>query len=242
MNKFIQYLLILILSLAFGAMAYLMSESLIFFGAVAFCFFLGLTFLVRPLFLHYAERERKRHEGYRFVNSFIISYSSNQSLEKAYAASSEYSGPELTEILKGIESKDIPARLDYLKTYFDNDLYAMFLSLFHLYEEQGGDLLTISKGLLDEITRVEEAGDASNRESLKNLRDFLLLWVFSLAIFLFLRYGLATFYSSLVKSPVYLLTIGVFFGFFLISLVIYAFRFAEAKPRLLKGPTHEKAA
>jgi hypothetical protein len=242
MNRFTQYLLILILSLAFGGMAYLMTESFIFLGAVILSFVLGLSFFVRPLLLKFGERERKRHEGYRFVNSFIISYSSNQSLEKAYQAASEYSGSELSEIFKAIESKDIPARLDYLVSYFDNDLYAMFLSLFHLYEEQGGDLLAISKGLLDEITRVEEAGDASSRESYKSLRDFLLLWVFSLAIFLFLRYGLANFYGSLIGNPVFLMTIGLYFGFFLISLIVYAIRFSESKPRLMKGASHEKAA
>lgn len=243
MKPISQFLLIFIISAACGGVAYLMSESFYFLGGVFLAYFIVLTALVRPLFLAFAKKERKRHEGYRFVNSFIISYSSNHSLEKAYTAATEYSGPELQEVLKAIETKEVKERITYLQNYFESDLYGMFLSLYNLYEQQGGDLLSIAKGLLDEITRVEEAGDASSKESFRSLKDFAVLWVFSLAIFLFLRYGLTNFYGTLTSSITFLLTIGLYFGFLLFSLVVYAFRFSNGRLSLTKGKTtHEKAA
>lgn len=229
MNKAALYSFTVILCLLLGALGYFITSSLFFFIGIFFFYVLMAFFVLHPMYVRYRIKERKRHECYRFVTSFIISYSATKSLEKSYLSSLEGSGPEFKEIQESIISQTIRERLFYLNGYFESDLYEMFLSLFTLFEEQGGDLLTIAKGLLDELTRVEESGDTIRKESLRNLREYVLLWGMSLTILAFLRFGLSNFYSILLTSPVYLSTIGVYFVFLLFSILIYLSAFFNQK-------------
>lgn len=220
----------LLLPFVFAAISYWVSESWAFFGLVALSYLLLFLFFVQPLLHAYQEKKRKRRECYRFCCSFITGLSLTGSLEKSYeAALSDVKGP-LKEVADSLEERDVRSRLFYLESYFEQDSYPMFLSLFSLYEEQGGSLLFLSKGLLDEMTRVEETGREIELESRKNLRQFFALWLMALGILAFLRIGLANFYDSLTHSPFYLGGCAVFFLFFAFSLALYFYVYAGKPP------------
>jgi len=240
MTRITPYLIVSVVCLLLGGLSYFVTSSLFFFLGVSMTYFLTAVIVLKPMLRSYQDKERKRHECYRFVNSFIISYSSTGSLEKSYSSSLEDSQKEFRDIQESIISQDVRSRIFYFQRYFSTDLYDMFLSLFVLFEEQGGDLLSVAKGLLDELTRVEEFGDSVRKESVRNLREYILLWAMSMLILGFLRFGLSNFYSFLTKSPVYLTTIGVYFAFFLFSFVFYLSSFFNEKISWMKGRKHEK--
>ena len=100
------------------------------------------------------------HECYRFLNTFIISLSVSQSGERALEEVSLDLKGEEKEIFEAIAQLSLEERIAYFARYFENSSYTMFLSIFQLYENQGGDVLEVAEPLLKEVTLQEETGDA----------------------------------------------------------------------------------
>lgn len=226
------FLICFFIGASMGGIAYLVTESFYFLAAVFLLFFCAFFFVISPMIHRFLVRHRKRHESYGFINSFIVTLSVTASLEKAYASAFEGTEGEEKDILLSLEEYPVIQRVEYLASYFHSSLFDMFLSVLHIYLEQGGDILALSSLLLEEATRVEDAGNQIRKESLGVFVQYLLLWLMALAVLAFLRFGLANFYGSLVKSPLFLASIGVFFLYLLGSSLFYAFRYTGEKPTL----------
>lgn len=225
------------LSLFFGSLAFLVAWNFYIALAVFVLFFLTFDFLISPLIEAYAAKERKRHEAYRFVNGFLITLSVTLSPENAYASATGEAKGELSELVSRLSSSSVDERLEYLKGYFLESYYAMFVSVFHLYEEQGGDVLSLSESLLKETARKEEEGDALQKESIRKLVEFVSLWLLSVVIIVFVRICLRTFYGSLVRNPLYLGCLGLYFLIAIVSFVLFTSVFTAEKVSV-KGGLH----
>jgi hypothetical protein len=223
------YLIALILSLLYGVLGFYVADSLFIGLGIGAIFFLVLSFLVVPLYLRHEEKERKRHECYRFLNTFIISLSVSQSGERALEAVSLDMRGEEKEIFDAISQLSLEERISYLARYFESSSYAMFLSLFQLYENQGGDVLELAEPLLKEITLQEETGDALEKIRYRNLLQFASLWGMSYLVLGFTRYGLSNFYSLLSVSIPYLATEMVYFVIALFAFVYFGVVFTGEK-------------
>jgi hypothetical protein len=234
------YLVFLLISLFFGLLSYLISTYWFMGVGVFLLFALAFYFLVIPLLLAHEEKERKRHECYQFVNSFIIALSVSQSPEKAFQAAKEGTVGEEKEVLEGIEELSINERLDYLRGYFLLRYYPMFLSIYSLFQEQGGDVLEVSEGLLKEVTREETSGDSLEKMRLKSLLQFSVLWVMSFLVMAFLRIGLASFYDQLKASLPYQITAFAYFLIAILSFCVYAF--ASSGEKLPERKKHGKTS
>ncbi|MBP5092302.1 MAG: hypothetical protein J6328_07125 [Bacilli bacterium] len=224
-------LFLLLSPFCFGALAYWLSNSLYIAISIAIIFLFSFFTLLKPWLLALQEKRRKRKESFHFISSFVISLALTGSLDKSFEGAISDANGDFAEVLKGVEKETIRDKLLYLANYFDMESYRMFLSLFSLYEDQGGDLLDVSKGLLDELTRIEESENAIEKEGKASMREYLVMWVISLGIFAFLRIGLANFYDALEANPFFLASISVFFAFFLGSLLFYFYVYA-GKPVL----------
>lgn len=231
---------ILLLPCSFGLLAFWLSDNLIIAISIALIYLLSAFFLLKPWMKSLYERRRKRKESFRFISSFVISLALTGSLEKSYDGAISDASGEFGLVVKGIESEAVRDRIVYLNNYFEMESYRMFLSLYSLYEAQGGDLLDISKGLLDELTRIEESENAIEKEGKASMREYLIMWVISLGIFSFLRLGLANFYDALEKNPFFLCSISTFFAFFLGSILFYFYVYS-GKPKLsFRRKKHEE--
>jgi hypothetical protein len=235
-------LLALAISLVHGFLAYFMSSSL-FLGILTgiiylFTFFIGIV----PCFTQFDKKEKKRHEAYHFVNSFIISLSVSNSPETAFNnATNGIEDEELNKLLDHLSSFSIKEKLDYLGSYFNIPYYPMFLSIYQLSIEQGGDLLKLADPLLKEITRSEESGNESFKESSRRFMQFVSLWFMSSLILVFLRFGLKSFYETLVASKAFLITAMAYFIFALISFLIFSFAYTGERPNF-KKESYEKSS
>jgi hypothetical protein len=234
------YLLALLLSLLYGILGFYVSDSLYIGLGIGAIFALTLLILVVPLYLRHEEKERKRHECYRFLNTFIISLSVSQSGERALEEVSLDLKGEEKEIFEAIAQLSLEERIAYFARYFENSSYTMFLSIFQLYENQGGDVLEVAEPLLKEVTLQEETGDAMEKIRYRNLLQFASLWGMSYLVLGFTRYGLSNFYSLLSVSIPYLATEMVYFLIALVAFVLFALAFTGEKITFQRRKSHEE--
>ena len=204
-----------------GVTAYFASDNYIVGAGVGVASLGTAYFLYLPLIRNFAIRERKRHECYQFVNSFLITLSVCQAVDHAYEVGSNGIEGEFATLQTKIAGMDELEKVRYLRSYFQMEIYAMFVSVLELYLERGGDVLALSSELLNELARIEENGRNLLSRSAKNAIQFGLMWLIALAVIVFVRFGLNTFFAKLKGSLTFLGGIIAFYGFFLVSLGIY---------------------
>lgn len=222
-------LAIFAVSLVIGALAYFVTNRI--YLEVIFCFltFFSLLLFVLPLFKKTEELSQKRKGAYRFINAFSVSLSVTHSPEVAFDAASASFSPSEKAIEAQLEKMSLEEKLEYLSRYFDVTFFKVFTSIYHVYEEQGGDVLTLFGPILHEAFLAEESGEALEKIRIRNLSQYVILWTLSFLILAFIRYGLSSFYSSLEKSWVYLLLACSYFVFAIVSFCLYAVRFSKQK-------------
>jgi hypothetical protein len=236
------YIFAILLAFLYGLLGYFVTTSLYLGLGIGAIFALALCFLVVPLVLHQDEKERKRHECYRFLNTFIISLSVSQSGERALEAASVDMKGEEKDIFDAIDALSIEEKLGYFANYFEDTSYAMFLSIFRLFESQGGDVLELAEPLLKEITLQEENGDALVQIRKRNLVQFASLWGMSYLVLGFTRWGLNNFYGILASSIPYVATEMVYFAVALVAIVLFAQRYTGIRVGSLRRKKDAKLA
>ncbi len=210
-----------LIALTVGRVCYLASTQLLMAGAVAFVYFLMLLIFAFPKVSTMQRKRRIRKECYRFMNSFITTCSVTSSLSRAYEVSCEGSEGEEKEVMEACSCNDVEGRLHELSSYFESQLYEVFLSIISIYEERGGDVLTLSSSLLEEATRIEEEADNRMKLSQGKLFQYMSLWAMSLGIVGFLRFALSSFYDTLLASSTFTICLAIYFGFLLFGLLFY---------------------
>ena len=216
-------------SLICGAASYIASASIPLGIGVAVVFFLVFLLLVIPMIDRFSAKERKRHECFHFIHTFVTTLSVSESLDLAYESACAGKSKEFDALCASISELSTWERIQYLDSYFGTVIYRMFLSTLSIYQEQGGDIISLSNELLAELTRIEETGNKVVATNRKNLFQFILLWTMSLAITVFLRFSLANFYSLLSTSAMFFGCLIAYFTLLLVSLVIYVSAFTQEK-------------
>ena len=117
--------------------------------------------------------------------------------------------------LKGIDDLNESEKLSYLCKYFKFHIYGLFVDLINLWSEQGGDIIDMSSYLINESRLTEEYINECESISLKKTIEFAILWIFSLAILIVLRFSLGQFFEFLSAKEYYPFII---FGFMLFVL------------------------
>ncbi|MCF0112944.1 MAG: hypothetical protein HUJ60_03105 [Bacilli bacterium] len=229
------YLYPVILAGLVALTSYISCESIWVSLGVGTVFLLAGFLFFLPLIQRYETRVRKSHECYRFVNAFLICLSSTQSLERAFGTGGENLGEHFESFVSELGGMEPKARTEYLATYFESDLYDMFISVLNLYFDQGGDVLRLSSSLMEELTRVEESSRSLEKESRHNLIQYLGMWGLSLGIMVFLRFGLSSFYNYLRGDLLFTLGIVAFYAVMLVGLVLYALAYTGKAGRKKKG-------
>lgn len=218
-------LTIALLSLVMGAMAWVGTDNLWIAGA----FFLLTAgygaFYLNKAFQRHHEKVRKRHECFQFINSFIIALSVKKTLGSAFqTVESQTSGPLLSE-MHAIDHMDTASALDFLLQYFNSPTYGLFLNVIHLYADQGGDILVMGEFLVNEIRRAEEKLTLSESMAVHKLVNFAVLWLMTLVILLFCRFGISGFYHQMLENNLFVLMICFFLFFLLFSFHVFFQRY-----------------
>ena len=185
-------------------------------------FILGRKYLIKK------EKLAKRiHACYHFINAFIISMSVKESLEDAYQSGIRFEDKELNEVTPEIENLKVSDRIVYLREFFNLAVFKMFINVLSLYQDQGGNILNMSDELISESTRIEKSLSESLTESNRYLGQFLLLWMMSVSVLLFIRFSISSFYVSMSKSPIFVGFLLAFFVLILFSIHLFIVRFSS---------------
>lgn len=220
-------LFFLLITLVVSAVAYFSSMNLytpilVFVMYLMYYFIFGRKRLVRK-----EQLTRRIHVCYHFINAFIISMSVKESMEDAYQSGIRYEDKEIKEIAGGLENLKVSDRISYLREFFNLAVFKMFMNVLNLYQDQGGNILSMSEELISESTRIEKSLSESNAESNKHLVQFLLLWIMSSSVLLFIRFSISSFYETMIKSPIFAGFLLVFFILILFSIHLFIVRYSS---------------
>ena len=219
MNK--KYILLfLIISLVIGGVTYIVLENI--YAAIGlFAAYLLVSFLILvPMLKKYEKTVMKYHECYHFENNFIISLSIKKSISGALETTVNSMPSEFVEQFDALENLNDKEKLDYLSSYFNFYDYQLFLQILNLWEDQGGDIIAMSKYLTQELRNNEEYLSKCEVASKRKYFEIAILWMLSLAILVFLRFALKDFYMKVKTLLVFIISVVVLNVFILFSIYL----------------------
>ena len=160
------------------------------------------------------------HQCFQFVNSFIVSLNIKGSMSAAMESAYETADESTREILDSIKEMTEEEKLSYLQKYFKFDLYRLFVDTVTLWNEQGGDILHMSRYLVDQVRLKEQY--LINCQSLHKSKtiEFVVLWSITLSILTALRFSLSQFFAYINSTVIYQVSVVATMLFTLLSIFI----------------------
>ena len=210
-------ILFIILTIAFPSITYIVTNNLISTLIVMLITGLYLFLYAYPHIQKSIKRNKSFHSCYSFINTYIISLSVNGSLLAAFESTKLTMDLEEKQVIDGLSNLSELEKLDYLKKYYDFDIYYLFLSVIKVWVEQGGDIFHLAHYLIEETRRDEDYLIKCEQISKRKSVEFSLLWVFTLIIIIALRYSLNSFYSQITRNLLFQVAIVSIFVLLLLS-------------------------
>lgn len=220
-------IIFIIIGLMLGVLCYLSTNSILYASLIALIFIIDFFILMRKRFVHYFSLIERVHTSYHFINSFVITLSVKESLEDAYQNGIRIKNAKLNALTDQLNEMAVIERVKYLKDYFNLSIYLMFLNVVNLHQDQGGNILTMSDNLIKECTRTEKTLSETLSIGHKHLKEFITLWIMSIAILIFMRFSLKDFYVTMLKSTLFSTLLFVFFLICIISINLFVNSFTD---------------
>lgn len=180
--------------------------SLVYFG-----------FFAEPQINKYKKKIETFEKCYQFINNYLVALSIQPALDVAYEHSMSTLDSSFIEKVGDINQFNAGEKLRYLSNYFPFHCYKLFVDLVDMWQEQGGDILKMSNYLTNQMAQINEYISTCKQMSSKKVVEFVILWIFSLAILVVLRFALSQFYSMLVTKSIYQMGIVAIFGLCILS-------------------------
>lgn len=210
-----------------GILCYFCTNNILFSGALLVLMEADYFFLLRKKFVKYFSLIERVHTSYHFINSFVISLSVKDSLEDAYQSGIRINNKALNEQTAELEDMTVVDRVRFLRDYFELSIYKMFLNVLDIYQDQGGNILNMSDNLLKECTRSEKTLSDTLNIGYRHLTEFIILWLMSFAILLFMKFSIKDFYIKMLTNPVVVPLIFVFFVICIFSITLFVNTFTN---------------
>ena len=214
MNNYRLYFIVI--ALVVSGMSYLATNDLYVLIGVS------LAFLVYPqiALVNRLEKSSKSYTRYKecfhFVNSFLVSLQIKGSIASAFESVNSSMSKEYQQIYEGIRDFSEEEKINYLIKFFPFHFYSLFIKIITLWQEQGGDILSMSSHLLEEGRKNAEYLSFCHVQAMAKIVEFVILWIFTLLILVIMRFSLSQFFSLLTGKVLYKVGIGVFFLFLLV--------------------------
>lgn len=220
-------LIFILISLIISGLCFVTTLNLIYPLITLLFFVLDYFILIRKKFICYNSLVDRVHICYHFVNSFIVTLSVKESLDEAYLNAIRIKNKKFCEITEGIKNNNVINRIYYLKDFFDLSIYRMFLNVFTLYQDQGGSILKMSDNLIKECTRTEKVLSETTAIGFKHLIEYIVLWILSFGILVFMRFSIKDFYLDMLKNQIVGVMIFVFYMLSLVSMNLFVGAFTN---------------
>ena len=208
-------LIFIFMGIFLGILCYFSTINYIFTALILVILIVDYFLFLRKKIVRYFGLIQRVHTSYHFINSFVVTLSVKDSLEEAYENGIRINNARLNAETKELTEMPVIERIRYLKSYFNLSIYSMFLNVLDLYQDQGGNILNMADNLMRECTRTEKTLSETLSIGYKHLIEFIILWLMSFAILLFMRFSIEEFYLMMLKN---VFVTPLIFTFFLISI------------------------
>ena len=214
----------LFVSFALAGLTFLASENLIITVSIFLITNLFFIVLVKRQIDKAHLKIHRYHQCFQFINSFIISLNIKGALSTAMESGYDTSDETTKEILDSIKEMNEEEKITYLSKYFKFDIYHLFVDTILLWNEEGGDILKMSRYLIDQARLKEEY--LLRCESMHKTKtiEFVILWSIALSILAVLRFALSQFFSYILHTIVYQTAIVIIMLFALFSVYLLVMR------------------
>lgn len=220
-------LIFILIGFMLGVVCYLATNNYIFSISTFLILVIDYFLLMRKKFNNCFSLIERVHTSYHFINSFVVSMSVKDSLEDAYQNGIRINNATLNAETKELTEMPVIDRVRYLKGYFNLSIYKMFLNVLDLYQDQGGNILSMSDNLIRECTRTEKVLSDTLAIGYKHLSEFIILWIMSFGILLFMRFSLVEFYQSMLNTSLVVFMLFVFFLICIASINLFVNAFTN---------------
>ena len=228
------------ISLAVGVVAYIALENIFIPIAVFVLYLASMLLIVIPKLNKYSLVKTRYHECYHFINNFIISLSIKKSISGALETTVGSMNSEFVDMFNGLDTMSENDKLEYLSSYFEFYDYSLFLQIIFIWQEEGGDIIAMSKYLISNIRNNEEYLTKTEMISKRKYVEIGILWTISLSIIVVLRFALNDFYTKVKGQVLYMAAITIILIFALFTIIMLVQKGTSLK---LKGSAnHEKVA
>ena len=218
MNK--NFITLLFISLLISVVSYIALENIIISGGILVVYIIFSLLIISPMLKKHAIKIRKFHECYHFINNYVISLSIKKSIAGALESTVNSMPTQFIDIYEGLENMGNIDKLNYLSSYFSFHAYQLFLQILAIWQEEGGDILQMSKYLINEIRCNEEYITKTESMSVHKYVEIGILWSFCLLIIIVLRFALKDFYMYIKGQLIYLISMVILFLFILFTIFL----------------------
>ena len=218
MNK--KHLIFIVITLLMTAISYIALDNY-YVPVAVFLVYLIIPFVFFvPSLMKYEKNLKQFHECYHFINNFIISLSIKKSVAGALETTVNSMPSEFIDMYSGLENMNDSEKLNYLSTYFHFHDYQLFLQIIDLWQEEGGDILMMSKYLISDIRNNEEYISKVDDMGKRKYFEIGILWAICLMIVVFLRFALKDFYEKVKTQIIFIAAIGLLTLFILFTIYL----------------------
>ena len=214
----------IIVSIALAGLTFLASENIIIALVVLLLTNVFFIFVIKRQIDKAHLKIHRYHQCFQFVNSFVISLNIKGSLSAAMQSGYDTSDEATKEIIDSIKEMSEEEKIAYLSKYFKFDIYHLFADTVLLWNEEGGDILKMSRYLINQARLKEEY--LLSCESIHKTKtiEFVVLWSIALSILAVLRFALSQFFSYILHTVIYQVAIVIIMLFTLASIYILTMR------------------
>ena len=228
------------ISLFVGIVAFVSLENIFIAVGVFLIYLLVSFFLLLPRLKKYELMKSRYHECYHFINNFIITLSIKKSISGALETTVGSMNTEFIDLFNSLENMSESEKLNYLSSYFEFYDYSLFLQVINIWQEEGGDIIAMSKYLIGNIRYGEEYISKIDTIAKRKYVEIGILWVISLAVVVVLRFALNDFYDRVKGQIIFIASLCMVFAFALLTIYLLVVRGTSLN---LKGnANHEKVA
>ena len=146
----------IIVSFIFAGITYIASQNIFSSISILLIFTLFFVLIARRLINKSQQKVHRYHQCFQFINTFIISLNVKGSLSTALQSAYDVTDEGTKEIIDSIKELNEEEKITYLIKYFKFDLYRLFVDMVSLWNEQGGDIIKMSRHLVEQVRLKEE--------------------------------------------------------------------------------------
>lgn len=210
-----------IISIVVAAICFISTNNIYFSVAILLIYLLYFIVVQVKKIKKYQSLSKRVHSCCFFINSCIITLSVKDSFEDSYQSGLRIDDKQLKLYTSQLSEYSSYEKIMYLRKYFSLAIYKMFLNILEIYQDQGGNILTMSENLLRECTRTEKKLLESTNIGVKHLIEFALLWTLSFAVLIFMKFGIGDFYNQMLNNSLIAPLIFVYFLLCLFSIHLF---------------------